>query len=149
VIIDEIAKHEIDWKEPDNYWFCNFFRAIDNVHKLDIFSLNYDTWIEQIFKDKYYDGYVPFDEEYSRFSPENLFNNQSENVLLFIYMGKFVLQPTTLQYGQDIYGKINTNYLKPEISTLFKNKVFILRMVDLCERHNQENPLTASYYHRT
>lgn len=79
VIVDEIAKHEIDWKEPDNYWFCNFFRAIDNVHKLDIFSLNYDTWIEQIFKDKYNDGYVPFDEEYSRFSPENLFNYQCEN----------------------------------------------------------------------
>lgn len=43
--------------KPPVAWYRDFFKKLADNYNLDIFSLNYDTWLEQIF-DEYNDGFI-------------------------------------------------------------------------------------------
>lgn len=71
-VITEIASYE---KSIDgNKWFSDFFKSFQSKIALDVFTLNYDTWMEQILE-KYNDGFVPISETYQIFSSNKLFND--------------------------------------------------------------------------
>lgn len=77
-LVDEIAKYEGGWNNSSNAWFTKFFRQISEHSKIDFYSLNYDTWLEQIFEGQYADGFTKLDEEYNLFSPRAVFNFDDE-----------------------------------------------------------------------
>lgn len=73
VIIQEIASHENDWQDAANHWFKHFFQDLAQIFDLDIFTLNYDSWLEHIFNNQYTDGYCSIDSEYFYFDPQKLY----------------------------------------------------------------------------
>lgn len=75
LISDMVGCYEQDcFKHP---WFSEFFQALRNIAPLDVFTLTYDTWMEQILKD-YNDGFVPICETHQKFSAKKLFGNEGE-----------------------------------------------------------------------
>lgn len=70
-VIQNVAKFENDVYKDD--WFLNFFHALQEQTPLDIFTLNYDTWLEQIMGD-YNDGFSPICETHQEFSANQLFS---------------------------------------------------------------------------
>lgn len=71
-VIEYVAEFESEvYKEK---WFPNFFRSIQEKMPMDVFTLNYDTWLEQIIED-YNDGFVPICETHQKFSANQLFSN--------------------------------------------------------------------------
>ncbi len=74
-VIDDVVAFE---KNVDcDAWFANFFKTLQQKMSLDIFSLNYDTWLEQILGD-YNDGFYPICDTHQIFSANKLFCS-SEN----------------------------------------------------------------------
>lgn len=73
-VIALIAENEN--RISENEWFSNFLEAIVQQSPVDVFSLNYDTWVEQTLQ-KYNDGFVPISETYQRFSANHLFDQDS------------------------------------------------------------------------
>lgn len=76
VVINRVASAEELWKCPDNSWFADFFRELDSSVPLDIFTLNYDTWLNQILETSA-DGFLPFIDHYKRFSVNELFKDHN------------------------------------------------------------------------
>lgn len=72
VVIESVAEFEdcVNKKE----WFPKFFKQLQERWTLDVFNLNYDTWIEQILG-KYNDGFYPVCETHQKFSANQLFEN--------------------------------------------------------------------------
>lgn len=73
-VIENVAKYETDVHKQENSWFSSFFRDLQKQHLLDIFTLNYDTWMEQILED-FNDGFIPYMDTHQKFSPNYLFEN--------------------------------------------------------------------------
>lgn len=72
-VIENVGEFESEvYKEK---WFSDFFKSIQEKMPIDVFSLNYDTWLEQIIED-YNDGFVPISETHQKFSPNQLFSNK-------------------------------------------------------------------------
>ena len=69
-VIEDVAAFESDVDR--NVWFSNFFEVLQQKMPLDIFTLNYDTWLEQILRD-YNDGFSPICDTHQRFSANKLF----------------------------------------------------------------------------
>lgn len=69
-VIENVAQFEESVYEED--WFPNFFKSLEETAPLDLFTLNYDTWLEQIIGN-YNDGFIPFCETHQRFSANQLF----------------------------------------------------------------------------
>ena len=70
-VIKNVAKFENNVYK--NAWFPNFFQALQEQAPLDIFTLNYDTWLEQIISD-YNDGFSPICDTHQKFSANQLFS---------------------------------------------------------------------------
>lgn len=70
-VIKNVAKFEKDVYK--DIWFSNFFRTLQEQIPLDIFTLNYDTWLEQIIGD-YNDGFFPVCDTHQKFSANQLFS---------------------------------------------------------------------------
>lgn len=70
-VIQNVAKFESDVYKDE--WFPDFFRTLQEQTPLDIFTLNYDTWLEQIMGD-YNDGFFPICETHQEFSANQLFS---------------------------------------------------------------------------
>lgn len=70
-VIQNVAKFENDVYR--DVWFPNFFHALQEQTPLDIFTLNYDTWLEQIIGN-YNDGFSPICETHQEFSANHLFS---------------------------------------------------------------------------
>ena len=75
VVITEIASYEKSVNEHS--WFSDFFQSLKNEMPLDVFTLNYDTWMEQILEE-YNDGFESVCDQYQVFSANKLFNNFNE-----------------------------------------------------------------------
>lgn len=71
-VIENVAKFENDVYK--DVWFPNFFQMLQEQTPLDIFTLNYDTWLEQIICD-YNDGFFPVCDTHQEFSANRLFSS--------------------------------------------------------------------------
>ena len=71
-VIENVA--EFESKVFDEKWFSDFFISLKEKMPMDVFTLNYDTWMEQILED-YNDGFVPICETHQKFSANLLFSN--------------------------------------------------------------------------
>ena len=69
-VITQVAAFEEDVHRAS--WFPGFFQALRDRAPLDLFTLNYDTWLERILT-PYNDGFVPVCETHQAFSPRQLF----------------------------------------------------------------------------
>jgi len=73
-VIENVAAFEADvYKEK---WFSDFFKSIQDKIPMDVFTLNYDTWLEQIIED-YNDGFIPIYDTHQKFSANHLFSNNN------------------------------------------------------------------------
>lgn len=72
-VIGEIASFEK--KVYDRGWFPEFFLDLQRQKQLDVFTLNYDTWLEQILE-TYNDGFLPVCETHQKFMANQLFQNE-------------------------------------------------------------------------
>lgn len=70
-VIENVAKFENDVYK--DVWFPNFFQTLQEQTSLDIFTLNYDTWLEQIICD-YNDGFS-YLYTHQKFSANHLFSS--------------------------------------------------------------------------
>lgn len=70
-VVDSIAEFENDVNKE--MWFGSFFKGLQDALGIDVFTLNYDTWLEQIFEE-YNDGFVPVCDTHQEFDAKILFN---------------------------------------------------------------------------
>lgn len=77
VILDIVNDYNSDFakNEEKELWYRNFWKAFNGNN--DVFTLNYDTTVENSLKDEYNDGFIPFVQQYQRFSPKFLMENES------------------------------------------------------------------------
>jgi len=70
-VIENVAKFENNvYKDA---WFPDFFQALQEQTPLDIVTLNYDTWLEQIIGN-FNDGFSPICDTHQKFSANQLFS---------------------------------------------------------------------------
>ncbi len=79
-VMNEVGNYENGLLDSKNKWFKKFFTKI-NKNNLDIFNLNYDTWLEQLFCGGFNDGYEVYDEEFNVFNPLKLANNENQTTI--------------------------------------------------------------------
>lgn len=84
VVINCVGSAEESWKCPENGWFVDFFKELDSTVALDLFTLNYDTWLNQILENAN-DGFIPFIDQYKRFSVNELFGNCNTSTVNFLH----------------------------------------------------------------
>ena len=62
--------------KPPEPWYNEFFLNLSRKYNLDIFNLNYDTWFETIFKNKFNDGFIDSNPKsnYLEFNPQRALN---------------------------------------------------------------------------
>ncbi len=77
----EIHQYDTTLNENRNAWFKNFFQGFETSKVfIDVFNLNYDTWVEQSLVN-YNDGFVPISDypEMMRFDINKVWENQNIN----------------------------------------------------------------------
>ncbi len=82
-----IYRYDKTFKKKGSWMKCFFNNLISKEEcVLDVFNLNYDTWIEQILED-YVDGFVPLDgyDDFSRFSSRAYLNPGNRHTISHLH----------------------------------------------------------------
>ena len=113
----------------DGVWMQKFFQALiknENSY-LDVFTLNYDTWIEQILGSNYVDGFVDVNEYgglkntydgLMRFSPSVYLNSCSNHTISHLH-GQICFEVSDLKSDD-----INAFMFEEQEYTLYKYRTF-------------------------
>lgn len=86
IINDKISEYD----SPSNFQktgesFKTFFKQLAENFYLDIFNLNYDTWIEQSL-DSYVDGFIDIPKyNFQRFDINKFLNTQNDNIVAHLH----------------------------------------------------------------
>ena len=158
-VVQIVLSEELSWKNPEQRWFQSFFESLNQI-PLDIFTLNYDSWLERILKN-YNDGFIPICDSYSEFSAKHLFcdvNSTSINHLhgqiYFSFskkenakMRNGVFKKDKIEKGEEFWGTRRTTqssdqiYFSPIITGLRKTDKISIPPYDAYRNHFYQSVL--------
>ncbi len=142
VINDEIYRYDAaGLNSARGLYFREFFARLDQTLpcKLDVFNLNYDTWVEQSLL-SYSDGFVvmPEQQDIMRFNIEEYLKTKKHRVSHLHGQIYFGFPPISINVGRER----NLNYEEP-FDTLYKYKDYIkakkIRETTVHSRDNNQN----------
>lgn len=82
IIAEKITNYNDTYREAGKEWYENFWINFNSKSRLDIFTLNYDTTIQQVLKQNYTDGFEMIKgESFYRFNLNAIKNSEQTRIM--------------------------------------------------------------------